>query len=243
MPASRGWSAVKPKGFTLVEVLVAMALLVILLGIAVRYFASTSGLARETQARSELQDRVRMVVQLVTGDLQMAGARYWNAGSTNRAFTLPLGKVLEGSNGQAKDTLSLYYVTSLRDESQACRRVSYDFEGDTLQRSDVNATPSTGNDCTEPSPSFQPLAEGILALDIRYLCSDGTAQDTPACGDTAYPRSAIVEVVGYSLTPVQNPGPATLTTHTGQRVTCPSQRACYTLRQEVLMPNLKPLPQ
>ncbi|WP_105317389.1 PilW family protein [Thermus tenuipuniceus] len=243
MSTSRGWSAVKPKGFTLVEVLVAMALLVILLGVAVRYFASTSALARDTQAKSELQDRVRMVFQVVTGDLQMAGARYWNAGSANRAFTLPLGKVLEGTGSGVQDTLSLYYVTSLRDQNQACRRVNYDFQGDTLRRSDVNATPTTGSDCAEPSPSFQPLAEGILALDIRYVCSDGTPQDTPACGAAAYPRSAIVEVVGYSLTPVQNPGPATLTTHTGHQVTCPSQRACYALRQEVLMPNLKPLPQ
>lgn len=78
------------KGFTLVEVLVAMAILVVVLALGVRYFASTGELARNTQARNELQDRVRMVMQLVTADLQMAGARYWNSGSQNRAFSLPL---------------------------------------------------------------------------------------------------------------------------------------------------------
>ncbi|MDW8358725.1 PilW family protein [Thermus sp.] len=233
----------KRKGLTLVEVLVAAAILVVLLGVAVRYFASTAELGRNTQAKSELQDRVRMVMQVATGDLQMAGARYWNAGTANRAFTLPLGKVLLGTDGGAKDTLSLYYVTSLRGQNEACRRVGYDFQGDTLRRSDVNATPTTGNDCTEPASSPQPLAEGILALDIQYVCSDDTAKNTPDCGAAAYPRSAIVEVVGYTLSPVQGPGPATLTTHTGQSVSCPQGRACYALRQEVLMPNLKPLPQ
>lgn len=233
----------KRLGLTLIEVLVAMAILIALLGIAVRYFDNTAELARETQTRSELQDRVRMVMQVVTGDLQMAGARYWNAETSNVAFVLPVGEVLTGSNGGAKDAFKVYYVTSLRGVGQACRRVDYDFEGDTLRRSDVNATPTTGSECNQPEPSFQPLAEGILALDIRYFCSDGAQKDTPVCDSDAYPRSAVVEVVGYSLNLVASPGPTNLSTFTGQALTCPRGKACYTLRQEVLMPNLKPLPQ
>ncbi|BCZ87128.1 PilW family protein [Thermus thermophilus] len=229
------------RGFTLVEVLVAMAILVVVLAVGVRYFASTSELARNTQARSELQDRVRMVMQVVTADLQMAGARYWNSGDQNQAFSLPLPP-LSGSDGGPKDTLTLYYVTSLRDLASACRRVDYGFEGDTLRRSDVSATPTSGSDCTTPSPNYQPLAEGILALDIQYQCSDGTTRNTPDCGANAYPRSAKVTVAGYSLTPVTNPGPASLTTVTGKTLACPQGRACYALTQEVLMPNLKPLP-
>ncbi len=228
------------KGFTLVEVLVAMAILVVLLALGVRYFAGTGELARNTQARNELQDRVRMVMQLVTADLQMAGARYWSSGSQNRAFSLP--PPLLGSDGGAKDTLTLYYVTSLRDQASACRRVDYGFNGDTLRRSDVNSTPAAGSDCTTPSPNFQPLAEGILALDIQYQCSNGTTQDRPDCGLDAYPRSAKVTVAGYSLSPVTHPGPASLLTVTRQALPCPSGRACYALTQEVLMPNLKPLP-
>ena len=229
------------RGFTLMEVLVAMAILVVVLAVGVRYFASTGEMARNTQARSELQDRVRMVMQVVTADLQMAGAHYWNSGSQNRAYGLPLPP-LSGSDGGARDTLTLYYVTSLRDPASACRRVDYGFDGDTLRRSDLNATPSSGSDCTTPDPSPQPLAEGILALDIQYQCSDATVRNTPDCGANAYPRSARVTVAGYSLSPVTNPGPAYLTTVTGQTLTCPRGRACYALTQEVLMPNLKPLP-
>ena len=229
------------RGFTLVEVLVAMAILVVVLAVGVRYFASTSELARNTQARSELQDRVRMVMQVVTADLQMAGARYWNSGNQNQAFSLPLPP-LSGSNMGPKDTLTLYYVTSLRDLASACRRVDYGFEGDTLRRSDVNATPSSGSDCTTPPPNSQPLAEGMLALDIQYQCSDGSRKDTPDCGTDAPPRPALVTVSGCSLTSVANPTPASLTTVTGKTLACPQGRACYALTQEVLMPNLKPLP-
>ncbi|MDM7324468.1 MAG: prepilin-type N-terminal cleavage/methylation domain-containing protein [Thermus sp.] len=233
----------KGKGFTLVEVLVALFILVVVLAVGLRYFAQNAELARETQAKSELQDRVRMVMQVVNGDLQMAGARYWSRGTQNRAFELPLGLILQGEDGGPKDTLSLYYVTSLREPDSACRRVDYDFQGDTLRRSDVNATQSGSSECQRPNPSFQPLAEGILALDIVYRCSDGQERDTPDCGTDAYTRSAVVEVVGYSQSPMRSPGPQTLTTPSGGKVACPTGRRCYALRQEVLLPNLKPLPQ
>lgn len=229
-------------GFTLVEVLVALAILVVILSLAIRYFTSNAELARETQARSELQDRVRMVMQVVTGDLQMAGARYWNQGAQNVGFVLPVGSVLTGTNNGAKDSLSISYVTSLRRLSEACRRVEYTFQGDTLLRSDVNATPTSGKDCTIPSASFQPLADGIAALDVLYLCSNGQSRDTPDCGSGAYPRSAIVEVVGYSLSPMKASRPQTLITVSGASFACPTGRTCYALRQEVLLPNLKPLP-
>lgn len=234
------------RGFTLVEVLVALAILVVILGLATRYFTENAELARETQARSELQDRVRMVMQVVSGDLQMAGARYWSQGAENIGFSLPANSVLTGTNNAAKDSLIVSYVTSLRDRSQACRLVSYSFQGDTLLRSDVNITPGSGRDCLPTDPAFQPLADGIAALDIVYLCSNGQREVIPEnCGSESdvYPRSAIVEVVGYSLSPMKAAGPQTITTVSGESVTCPAGRGCYALRQEVLMPNLKPLPE
>lgn len=233
----------RQKGFTLVETLVALAILVVLLGLAVRYFTNNAELARETQARSELQDRVRMVMQVVSGDLQMAGATYWNRNAQNIGFSLPSGRILEGTNNGPKDSLKISYVTSLRDLDQACRRVEYAFQDDTLLRSDVNATPDNGSECEPSAASFQPLADSILALDIQYVCSNGENRNTPDCGPDAYPRSAIVEVVGYSLSPMKAAGPQSITTVSGETVTCPAGRGCYALRQEVLLPNLKPLPE
>ncbi|WP_448569348.1 PilW family protein [Thermus sp.] len=224
------------KGFTLVELLVAAAILVTVLAVALRYFVATAEAGRLTQAKSELQDRVRMVMQVVSGDLQLAGAKYWTQGATSVGFTL-VG-VLQGTDGGAKDTLTVRYVTSLRSLDSACRRVDYAFQGDTLRRSDENIT--SGTECKEGTPSPQPLAESILALDILYLCSDGSSRNTPDCGPDAYPRSAKLTVAGRSLIPVKGGG-GTLTTVTGQTLTCPAGRLCYAMTQEVLMPNLKPV--
>ncbi|MGQ9692359.1 MAG: PilW family protein [Thermaceae bacterium] len=220
------------EGVALLELLIALAILGVVLGVAFRYFQATLETGRLTQAKSELQDRVRMTMQVVTGDLQMAGAR----GTQSVAFTL-VG-ALEGEDGGVKDRFTARYVTGLRSLEAACRRVDYDFQGDTLRRSDVNIT--QGKECQEGTPSFQPLAEGILALDIQYLCSDGSARNTPDCGPDAYPRSARITVAGYSLDRVQgNPGP--ITTASGETLSCPEGRICYGMTQEVLMPNLKPV--
>jgi prepilin-type N-terminal cleavage/methylation domain-containing protein len=226
------------KGFTLVELLIAAAILVTVLAVALRYFVATAEAGRLTQAKGELQDRVRMVMQVVSGDLQLAGAKYWTQGSTSVGFTLV--NALQGTDGGAKDTLTVRYVTSLRARDSACRQVDYTFQGDTLRRSDISITPSSGTECQLGDPSPQPLAEGILALDIQYLCSDGTTGNTPDCGPDAYPRSAKLTVAGYSLTPV-NGGGGTLTTVTDQTLACPAGRLCYAMTQEVLLPNLKPL--
>jgi prepilin-type N-terminal cleavage/methylation domain-containing protein len=226
------------KGFTLVELLIAAAILVTVLAVPLRYFVATAEAGRLTQAKGELQDRVRMVMQVVSGDLQLAGAKYWTQGSTSVGFTLV--NALQGTDGGVKDTLTVRYVTSLRARDSACRQVDYTFQGDTLRRSDISITPSSGTECQLGDPSPQPLAEGILALDIQYLCSDGTTGNTPDCGPDAYPRSAKLTVAGYSLTPV-NGGGGTLTTVTGQTLACPTGRLCYAMTQEVLLPNLKPL--
>jgi prepilin-type N-terminal cleavage/methylation domain-containing protein len=226
------------KGFTLVELLIAAAILVTVLAVALRYFVATAEAGRLTQAKGELQDRVRMVMQVVSGDLQLAGAKYWTQGSTSVGFTLV--NALQGTDGGVKDTLTVRYVTSLRARDSACRQVDYTFQGDTLRRSDISITPSSGTECQLGDPSPQPLAEGILALDIQYLCSDGTTGNTPDCGPDAYPRSAKLTVAGYSLTPV-NGGGGTLTTVTDQTLACPAGRLCYAMTQEVLLPNLKPL--
>lgn len=85
------------KGFTLVELLIAAAILVTVLAVALRYFVATAEAGRLTQAKSELQDRVRMVMQVVSGDLQLAGAKYWTQGSTSVGFTLV--NVLQGTDG------------------------------------------------------------------------------------------------------------------------------------------------
>ena len=51
------------------ELLVAAFVLVIILSIVATFFVQQTRLNRRTQAGSEVQDKARMVMQLVTGDL------------------------------------------------------------------------------------------------------------------------------------------------------------------------------
>jgi prepilin-type N-terminal cleavage/methylation domain-containing protein len=66
MSSGRSDDRLLQRGVTIVELLVAMTVLVIVLGIATFIFARHAQLQRNVQARSDVQDRVRMVAQLVT---------------------------------------------------------------------------------------------------------------------------------------------------------------------------------
>lgn len=226
----------RKSAFTLIELLVAMAILGVVMGLAVQYFVRQNQLTRQVQAKSEVQDKVRTVMQLITQDLQLAGASQYvdSTGATSNRLSCPTG-CLNGSSSGLQDSLELSYVTSLRGASEACRRVSYSFSGSTLQR--VEAT------CGSALPAPIELASGILALDIQYICSNGNRldnyPDTSRCDPKyAYPRSARVSVVGRSDAPYPSTSSSSYRTLTGE-VTCPTGFVCYGMEQEVLLPNFK----
>ena len=158
-------------GFSLVELLVAATVLVVVLGIVAIYFGEQSRLARRTQARSDAQDRARLVMQLVTQDLSLAGAKTYiqSDGSLDLASSIATcpdytagGTTITPcfllSNHGAQDSLSMMYVNSLRSSSQACRTVAYRFNGNTLERIDTSftcsATPPSSTPRTRPSPGL-----------------------------------------------------------------------------------------
>ena len=230
----------KRGGFTLVELLAAMAIFAVVLGIVGNYFAQQNSLARANQARSELQDRVRIVMQIVTQDLQMAGASRYSDASGNINTSVSLAsctytQCLVAADGGLRDSFQVQYLTSLQDVSNACRRVSFDFSGNTLRRSDVT--------CSSPADP-QPLADNLLALDIVYLCSNGNRlgqypDETNCPSGAAYPRSALVSVVGQSRSRVAGTPPNSYPTSSGRTVDCPAGFLCYAMSQEVRMPSLK----
>lgn len=232
----------RSRGFTLAEILVAIALLTAIFAVALRYFVLQAEQTRRIQARNEVQERVRMVMEIVSQDLLLAGNQYFiNSESEKIGLSLPY---LSATDGQYKDTFTVKYVTSLRQKDSACRVVSYSFSGNTLQRRDV--TCDKENDSTIGA---QPLAEQILVLDITYVCSSfeevtlngqkivrpvTATSGAPPCPTGSYPRSARVRVLGRSLTKVPGstfPDPALAND-------C-KDYLCFALEQEVLLPNLK----
>jgi prepilin-type N-terminal cleavage/methylation domain-containing protein len=117
------------RGFTLVELLIAMGILAGILTLVAVYFGDQRDLTQRTQSRSEVQDRVRMVMQMVTQDLQMVGSRGFLDSSGNLITTVSSGcsgvNCLTSTNAGVQDGFAAQYVTSLRTNSaQACRAVN-----------------------------------------------------------------------------------------------------------------------
>uniref|UniRef100_UPI002601D53D PilW family protein n=1 Tax=uncultured Meiothermus sp. TaxID=157471 RepID=UPI002601D53D len=219
-----------------VELLIAMGILAGILALVAVYFGDQRDLTLRTQSRSEVQDRVRMVMQMVTQDLQMVGSRGFLDSSGNLVTTVSSGcsgaNCLTSTDEGVQDGFTVQYVTNLRaSTAQPCRGVSYAFSSNTLQRSDV---PCGG------AVSLVDLAPDILAMDILYQCSNNTTANTSAgCPAGSFPRSARVTVIGQSTSTLSNIASTSHTTSSGSTVNCPSGRICLALTQEVLMPNLK----
>ena len=257
-------------GFSLIELLVAATVLVIVLGIVAIYFGEQTRLARRTEARSGAQDRARLVMQLVTQDLSLTGAKTYirSDGSldlTSSIATCPDYTVGSDTitpcflldNHGVQDSLSMMYVNSLRSTSQSCRTVAYRFNGNTLERIDTSFTCSGTTaliDTTDASLSWAPVADDILAVDVALSCSSATSTGTKLASypdqthcayGTSYPRAATVTVVAESKTPVAGTPARVIDTATNGisgetgSVTCPADRFCYDITQQVLLPNLK----
>lgn len=220
-------------GFTLLELLVALSLLVVALGLLARSLIAQAAVARLTEARSEAQDKARLVMSLVAQDLELAGSRHLvredlTTASPGNGTPCPTAPCLVATNGGIRDGLAVSYATSLRAEADACRRVEYRFVALELQRSEVG--------CGQQS-AHATVAAGVIGLDVVYLCGDGTTVHTLAPGCPAAPRSARVTVVAVSQDVlIGHRDPRAYPLLTGGA--CPAERVCFALEQEVFMPNL-----
>jgi len=232
-------------GFTIIEAVVALLILTIVLGLAINYFVQQAELTKQTQARNEVQDKVRSVMQVVTQDLQLAGSSRYvdSSGNTSKPGNLscsPASNCLSATSNGLLDRFTVNYVTSLQDTTNACRRVDYAFSGDTLRRSDLACGSDPATALADPANN---LAENILAVDIQYQCSNGNdlnnfPDNTNCPAGTSYPRSAVVSIVGKSNNPSPKTSSIRYTTPT-DFVNCDNGYVCYQLTQEVMLPNLK----
>jgi len=236
-------------GLTVIELLVAGAVLVIVLGLASIYFAQQAQLQRNVQARNEVQDRVRVAMQLLMQDIALAG---------NTLLVTPAGVVTTpagfpgcfdqvgggtscvelGNASTSSSTLRLRYVSSLFPAAEACRDVSYRLNNGTLQRSDVSCG---------AGEVFVDLAPNMLGFKVVMVCSNGNrfaAFPVAGCGGgISYGRSAIVSVAAQSAGTTGSTSPqvrlVTPTIGSETTIDCPTGRICFGMTQEALIPNLK----
>lgn len=250
----------RPRAISLVEMLIVLAIMGSIFGIIGSFFAQQRQLSARNAARNEVQDKVKMVMQLLTQDLQLAGSRAVVGASTtinnlSSALTAVNASATVGGVSYSRDQFVVRYYTTLRATNQ-CREVRFGFDPtlpNTLLRDDSagNCTGSTPNASTAPT---NPLADNVLALDIVYVCGNVAATvvggGSPPCS-SSYARTAKVVVVaqsndlvpGYqdaSQYPTYSLSNGVLTRNLN--LACPANRICYALEQEILMPNLRPVP-
>jgi len=219
------------------------------LGLASIYFGQQIELQRNVQARNEVQDRVRVAMQLVTQDLALAGNSLLvtATGAVNTPASFPgcfdqvgggVSCVELGNVSTSHSTLRLRYVSSLFPAADACRDVGYRLANGTLQRSDV---------ACGASENFVALAPNTLGFKVVMVCSNGNrfaAFPVAGCGGgVSYGRSALISVAGQSAgtTGGTSPQVSLVTPTAGSETTidCPAGRICFGMTQEVLIPNLK----
>lgn len=218
------------KGLSVFELLIAAAIFAIVLGVVTSYFVNQSRDTRLTQNRNEAQDRTRVVLQLVSQDLLLAGSsRFVRSGQVGQdsawVSCAPSTPCIVATNNGLTDSFVSRYHTSLYPSGQECRSVGYRFSGTTLQRADVScAAASTGNIA---SNQYRDLAQNIIQLQIRYVCGDSgaTEVDVPsACNALANPQDRYVR--------------AAFVTVTAQAL---NTNATYTWQQRIPIRNLKAL--
>lgn len=216
-------------GFTMVELLIASTIMIVVLSIAGIFLTQQAKMQKSTQNRSELQDRVRVGMQLVTQDLALAGnSAVMGLNGAKLDITWP--GCFDGASGcvQVSDagaTLKVRYLSSQFASGSECRDVTYRLlETGVFERSDVGC----GNGATYVS-----LADNMVDFTATVHCSNGsdlTAFPSGSCPSvSSYGRSVTVDLMGQSRSPGSGDTAAG----------CATGYLCYAMTQETLMPNMK----
>ncbi|GIW28823.1 MAG: hypothetical protein KatS3mg070_2186 [Meiothermus sp.] len=216
-------------GFTILELLVVLAIFTGVLTIATRFLASQSQDTRIIQERNEVQDRARLVLQMVSQDLILAGSsRYVRNNEVrfdeaNWVSCAPGTPCLSGTDHSERDTFVTRYHTSLYPNGQECRSVGYTFDGTTLLRADVPCSQApTG---LIAASSYREFAPNITQLSIRYVCGDSAATEVglpSGCTVVTNPTERFVRAALVTIT-----------------ATSPQGTYTYTIAQRVPIRNLK----
>lgn len=207
------------RGFTVVELLITAAVMVVILAVLTSFFATQTQVSTSVQERNQVENKLKTVAELVMQDVQQAGSVAIYASGIPTYAVDELGPgcsrserhgcVVTSGDGNVVTTL---YMTSLvrpvggswaTGGAAACRRVDYDITDGVFSRRDVP--------CSSSPTGFEgfDLASGITDVTVHFVC--GIAAD-PVAGTPGdpfsdpslcyaagrYPREAVVSVTGVS---------------------------------------------
>ncbi len=154
-------------GFTIVELLVAAALLLVILGALGALYVSTTRAYRTNQEVTSAAAQMRSAVEAIQRDFSQAGFTGRSRTALGEPFGLDLGNQVcltaadgEEQCGRNVETLRISYATD--SEAGGLTQVAYTVEDDLLLQESGGGAPL-------------PLAENIAGLDLlRYVRADGS---------------------------------------------------------------------
>jgi general secretion pathway protein J len=188
----RPWSAAPwlGRGFTLVEMLAAMAVLAVLAAVGLRGLSSILESEARVRAETRRWNDVALVMTQVGRDLALAVARPAHDGAGNARAALIVGGIQDGIHSQLE-------LTRLGDDDNGPwqgepRRVGYRLRERTLEY----VVWPVLDDAPGTQPAVSPVLEGVTDLRLRTLDEDGAwASVWPAGGaPAAQPRGVELQL-------------------------------------------------
>lgn len=167
-------------GFSLIELLISMAILSVILGIVGNYLTTQWRLADQTEARNEMQVNLRSAMEMIAGDL-------YNAGSVGVANPCtPATPALATTAPTARGhTLAVRYCDTYK---VAPKEVSYEIMADA---SNANLKTLFRNGT--------PAIPGIIGFELSLTCKPGTASVTSSSDPTCKTAFSPTDVISATI--------------------------------------------
>jgi len=201
----------RPFGFTLVEVLISLAILALVVVLLARVLESTTAIWLGGRQRVDHYTKARLALELVASDLGgaiLAPGFPPPALATGRLETLTTRQgLLPGSNSTygARALAYVIYEVDLSDDSDeklGLRRgdAGYDYQPDTLTAAPSPSAPSLAAGL-HPSGAYQLIGPGVLGFASAFLRRDGQlgSQFTATLPGTPQPHDTIGAYVAIAV--------------------------------------------
>ena len=213
-------------GVTLIEMLIAIAILGIMFGVIAAFMTQQTRAVALSQAINEAEVTARVIAEALAQDFQLAGSRAVRIGSRvnydiitaggcdedhRDTCVIPTtvasdGAITENAAVGSINGYAIFYRTSLDEVDPNCRRVDVAFVDGAVYRSDVEC--SAGIDTIDLEASL--FATDVTNFGVRFVCSDESivaGADPRLCyTGTEYVRQAFINVVVESVGRVQAEG-------------------------------------
>jgi len=150
------------RGFTIIEVLITMALAGVVMGAIYTIFISSNRSYRTQDSVADAQQRVRVGIDFVAHDIRMAGLD-----------PLSVGAGIENATGTNLRLTADIDVNGVIDTPLNQERITYDYDSAsrTLRRKLYEGTAS--------ETAWQPLIDDVSAMSFSYLGAGGAAIAAP----------------------------------------------------------------